>query len=154
MRKLQYSDAASRLALAMAMSVAILAAAPLGTAARAAADVVTTLSGLKFSDARIGTGASPGAGQTCVVQYTGWLYVNGAKGKKFDSSIDRGKPLEFVIGRGQVIPAWDEGIATMKVGGRRTLIVPPDLGYGARGAGATIPPNSWLAFDVELLAIK
>ncbi len=88
------------------------------------------------------------------MHYTGWLYVNGAKGKKFDSSRDRGEPFEFAIGQGKVIPGWDEGIESMKVGGKRTLIIPPQLGYGAAGAGASIPPNSTLIFDVELLDVK
>ncbi len=115
---------------------------------------MTTASGLKIIDTQVGTGPMPTPGQTCVMHYTGWLYENGAKGKKFDSSVDRGKPFEFVIGRGQVIAGWDEGVATMKVGGKRTLIIPPKLGYGARGAGGVIPPNATLMFDVELLGVK
>jgi peptidylprolyl isomerase len=124
-------------------------------AAPALAQPVTTLpDGLKIIDTKVGTGASPKPGQTAVVHYTGWLYENGAKGKKFDSSVDRGQPFEFPIGQHQVIAGWDEGVATMKVGGKRTLIIPPDLGYGARGAGGVIPPNATLIFDVELLGIK
>jgi peptidylprolyl isomerase len=119
-----------------------------------AQNVVTTASGLKYIDVKPGTGASPRTGQTCVMHYTGWLYENGKKGEKFDSSVDRGEPFEFKIGMGQVIAGWDEGVATMKVGGKRTLIIPPALGYGARGAGGVIPPNATLLFDVELLAIK
>jgi peptidylprolyl isomerase len=115
---------------------------------------VTTPSGLKITDTKVGTGASPKTGQTCVMHYTGWLYENGAKGKKFDSSVDRGQPFEFPIGTHRVIAGWDEGVATMKVGGKRTLIIPPDLGYGARGAGGAIPPNATLIFDVELLDVK
>src|SRR5579862_6863688 len=110
--------------------------------------------GLKIIDTQVGTGASPKTGQTCVMHYTGWLYENGTKGKKFDSSVDRGQPFEFAIGTGHVIKGWDEGVATMKVGGKRTLIIPPELGYGARGAGGVIPPNATLIFDVELLAVK
>jgi peptidylprolyl isomerase len=114
----------------------------------------TTPSGLQIIDTKIGTGPSPRTGQTCVMHYTGWLYENGAKGKKFDSSVDRGEPFEFKIGTHQVIGGWDEGVATMKVGGKRTLIIPPALGYGARGAGSAIPPNATLIFDVELLGVK
>jgi peptidylprolyl isomerase len=134
----------------MALSVLLGMAAP---SARAQAPV-TTQSGLAIIDAKVGTGPSPKPGQTCVMHYTGWLYENGKKGAKFDSSVDRGQPFEFKIGMHQVIAGWDEGVATMKVGGRRTLIIPPELGYGARGAGSAIPPNATLIFDVELLAIK
>jgi len=119
-----------------------------------AQNVVTTPSGLKYIDIKAGTGASPRTGQTVVVNYTGWLYENGKKGAKFDSSLDRHEPFEFPIGMHQVIAGWDEGVATMKVGGKRTLIIPPALGYGARGAGGVIPPNATLLFDVDLLAIK
>jgi peptidylprolyl isomerase len=115
---------------------------------------MTTASGLKITDTKVGTGVSPRTGQTCVMHYTGWLYQNGAKGAKFDSSVDRGQPFEFSIGTGQVIKGWDEGVATMKVGGKRTLIIPPALGYGSRGAGGVIPPNATLIFEVELLAVK
>ena len=115
---------------------------------------MTTETGLKFTDTNVGTGASPKSGQTCVMLYTGWLSEGGAKGKKFDSSVDRGAPFEFPIGMKRVIGGWDEGVATMKVGGKRTLIIPPQLGYGERGAGGVIPPNATLIFDVELLAIK
>jgi peptidylprolyl isomerase len=116
--------------------------------------VMTTPSGLKIIDTLPGTGASPKTGQTCVMHYTGWLYENATKGKKFDSSVDRNEPFAFKIGVGQVIPGWDEGVLTMKVGGKRTLIIPPGLGYGARGAGGVIPPNATLIFDVELIGIK
>jgi peptidylprolyl isomerase len=88
------------------------------------------------------------------VHYTGWLYNNGAKGTKFDSSVDRGQPFQFTLGAHQVIAGWDEGVAGMKVGGKRTLIIPPELGYGARGAGGVIPPNATLMFDVELLGVQ
>ena len=115
---------------------------------------IMTPSGLRITDSKIGTGATPRAGQICVMHYTGWLHQNGKKGEKFDSSLDRGKPFEFMIGRRQVIAGWDEGVATMKVGGKRTLIIPPELGYGARGAGNVIPPNATLIFDVELLDVK
>ena len=115
---------------------------------------MTTPSGLQITDTKVGTGATPRTGQTCVMHYTGWLYENGAKGKKFDSSVDRGEPFEFPIGARRVIAGWDEGVATMKVGGKRTLIIPPALGYGARGAGGVIPPNATLIFEVELLGVK
>jgi peptidylprolyl isomerase len=119
-----------------------------------AQQAVTTPSGLKYIDVKAGTGPSPKTGQTCVMHYTGWLYEGDKKGAKFDSSVDRGQPFEFKIGMHQVIAGWDEGVATMNVGGKRTLIIPPELGYGARGAGNVIPPNATLMFDVELLAIK
>jgi len=122
--------------------------------AQTAGKTMTTASGLQITDTTVGTGASPKPGQTCVMHYTGWLYVNGMKGKKFDSSVDRGEPFEFPIGRGRVIKGWDEGVASMKVGGKRTLIIPPALGYGDRGAGGVIPPNAVLMFDVELLGVK
>jgi peptidylprolyl isomerase len=115
---------------------------------------MTTPSGLKIIDTQPGTGASPKTGQTCVMHYTGWLYEDGTKGKKFDSSVDRNEPFEFKIGLHQVIVGWDEGVSTMKVGGKRTLIIPPELGYGARGAGGVIPGNATLIFDVELICIK
>ena len=115
---------------------------------------MTTASGLQIADTKVGTGASPRTGQICVMHYTGWLYTNGAKGAKFDSSLDRGQPFEFPIGTGRVIRGWDEGVASMKVGGKRTLIIPADLGYGARGAGGVIPPNATLIFEVELLGVK
>ena len=119
-----------------------------------AQNVVTTPSGLKYIDITVGTGASPRTGQTCVMHYTGWLYQGGKKGAKFDSSVDRNEPFEFKIGMHQVIAGWDEGVATMKVGGKRMLIIPPELGYGARGAGGVIPPNATLIFDIELIGIK
>lgn len=110
----------------------------------------TTESGLTFEDTVVGTGVMPQTGQTVVVHYTGWL----TDGAKFDSSRDRGAPFRFTIGRGQVIKGWDEGVATMQVGGRRTLTIPPALGYGARGAGGVIPPQATLVFDVELLDVQ
>jgi peptidylprolyl isomerase len=141
----------------LALAVIILAAniaALAPAAAQTTGKRVTTPSGLQIIDTVVGTGASPKTGQTCVMHYTGWLYENGAKGTKFDSSVDRGKPFEFPIGMHRVIAGWDEGVATMKVGGKRTLIIPPDLGYGERGAGGVIPPNATLMFDVELLDVK
>ena len=106
------------------------------------------------NDTQPGTGAQPKQGQTAVVHYTGYLNDNGKKGKKFDSSVDRGQPFEFPVGAGRVIKGWDEGVGSMKVGGKRTLIIPPQLGYGAQGAGGVIPPNATLIFDVELLGVK
>lgn len=119
-----------------------------------AAEEVTSKSGLKYIDTKVGEGVSPEVGQNCVMHYTGWIYKDGAKGEKFDSSVDRGQPFEFAIGTGQVIKGWDEGVATMKVGGKRTLIIPPELGYGSRGAGGVIPPNATLIFEVELLDVQ
>jgi FKBP-type peptidyl-prolyl cis-trans isomerase FkpA len=111
---------------------------------------VTMQDGLKYTDDQVGTGAVATAGKTAVVHYTGWLL----DGTKFDSSRDRNQPFSFPLGAGQVIKGWDEGVAGMKVGGKRTLIVPPALGYGARGAGGVIPPNATLKFDVELLDVR
>jgi len=113
-----------------------------------------TATGLQYEDTAQGTGAEAKKGQTCVMHYTGWLWENGAKGKKFDSSLDRGTPFSFPLGQGRVIKGWDEGVATMKVGGKRTLLIPPDLGYGSRGAGGVIPANATLLFEVELLDVK
>ncbi len=111
-------------------------------------------SGLSHEDTEPGAGASPANGQTCVMHYTGWLWVDGKKGAKFDSSLDRGKPFTFPLGQGRVIKGWDEGVASMKVGGKRSLLIPPSLGYGASGAGGVIPPNATLLFEVELLEVR
>jgi peptidylprolyl isomerase len=113
-----------------------------------------TPSGLGYEDSVVGSGATPRRGQTCVMHYTGWLWENDAKGKKFDSSVDRGRPFSFQLGVGQVIGGWDEGVATMPVGTKRTLLIPPVLGYGARGAAGVIPPNATLLFEVELLETR
>jgi peptidylprolyl isomerase len=139
-----------RTALLSLVAAAVTSKSALAQAPKA----VTTPSGLRIIDTKVGTGASPRPGQTCVMHYTGWLYENGAKGNKFDSSVDRNEPFEFEIGQRRVIAGWDEGVASMKVGGKRTLIIPPALGYGARGAGGVIPPNATLIFDVELLGVK
>jgi peptidylprolyl isomerase len=160
---------AFRFACAVAICAAVLAACDAPTAPPPKSDTpdsaaqaqttgtamtTTTASGLQFADTVAGTGASPATGQMCVMHYTGWLYKDGVKGSKFDSSVDRGQPFEFTIGVGQVIKGWDEGVSTMKIGGKRTLIIPPALGYGARGAAGVIPPNATLIFDVELLGVK
>ena len=114
----------------------------------------TLPSGLIYTDSEVGTGAEAVSGNTVSVHYTGWLQEkDGSKGKKFDSSVDRGSPFGFRLGAGQVIQGWDQGVAGMKVGGKRTLIIPSELGYGARGAGGVIPPNATLIFDVELLGV-
>ena len=154
MRAFLSASAVAAFALVTALAGVCAAIAPTSATAQAAGATMTTPSGLKITDSKVGTGATPKTGQTCVMHYTGWLYENGAKGKKFDSSVDRGQPFEFAIGKQQVISGWDEGVATMKVGGKRTLIIPPELGYGARGAGNTIPANATLIFDVELLGVK
>lgn len=114
------------------------------------AKLETTPSGLQYSVDAVGTGAQPRPGQTVSVHYTGWL----TNGTKFDSSRDRGAPIEFPIGMGRVIAGWDEGVGAMKVGEKRTLVIPPTLGYGARGAGGVIPPNATLVFKVELVGVK
>jgi FKBP-type peptidyl-prolyl cis-trans isomerase len=113
-----------------------------------------TASGLQYEDTASGTGAAATAGQTCVMHYTGWLWKDGAKGAKFDSSRDRGSPFSFKLGAGQVIRGWDEGVAGIQIGGKRSLLIPPELGYGARGAGGVIPPNATLLFEVELLELR
>jgi len=127
--------------------------APTAAAAKSESAAINYASGLRVADGKVGAGAFPKRGQICVMHYTGWLYQNGQKGAKFDSSVDRGKPFEFPLGMGAVIKGWDEGVATMKVGGKRTLIIPPDLGYGGT-ARTGIPAYSTLIFEVELLAVK
>ncbi len=112
---------------------------------------------LQITDTTVGDGAEATAGQQVSVHYTGWLYDDSAadkRGDKFDSSLDRGRPFDFPLGGGRVIQGWDQGVAGMKVGGKRTLVIPPEMGYGSRGAGGVIPPNAALVFDVELLAVK
>jgi FKBP-type peptidyl-prolyl cis-trans isomerase len=137
------------------LALAILAvSAPVGRSNAADNQVTEMPDGLKYTDTKIGDGATARAGNKVSVNYTGWLYNNGAKGAKFDSSLDRGQPFQFTLGAHQVISGWDEGVAGMKVGGKRTLIIPPELGYGARGAGGAIPPNATLMFDVDLLQVQ
>lgn len=123
---------------------------PVAANLTAGASAVTTPSGLKYEDMKVGEGAAPAVGQRVKVHYTGWL----TDGKKFDSSVDRGQPFTFALGRGMVIKGWDEGVASMKIGGKRKLFIPPELGYGARGAGGVIPPNATLVFEVELLGAE
>ncbi len=113
----------------------------------------TTPSGLQYEDTVVGSGEEARAGNRVSVHYTGWLYENDERGSKFDSSKDRGDPFRFAIGAGQVIRGWDEGVQGMKVGGARVLVIPPQLGYGAAGAGGVIPPNATLLFEVELLGV-
>ncbi len=115
--------------------------------------MITTPSGLNYEDTVLGDGAEAAAGQHVTVHYTGWLYIDGVAGKKFDSSKDRGDPFDFPLGGGMVIRGWDEGVQGMKIGGTRRLVIPPELGYGPRGAGGVIPPNATLLFEVELLAV-
>ena len=144
-----------RLAGAAAALAIIAAWTPAGRAVAADTQVIEMPNGLKYTDVKVGDGATANAGNKVSVNYTGWLYNNGAKGAKFDSSLDRGQPFQFTLGAHQVIAGWDEGVAGMKVGGKRTLIIPPELGYGARGAGGgAIPPNATLIFDVELLQVQ
>ena len=154
MRAFPRAGALAALALAIAFTGVTAAGVFTTATAQDTGKTMTTPTGLQITDSKTGEGATPKTGQICVMHYTGWLYENGAKGKKFDSSVDRGEPFEFAIGKRQVIGGWDEGVATMKVGGKRTLIIPPALGYGARGAGGVIPPNATLIFDVELLEVK
>jgi FKBP-type peptidyl-prolyl cis-trans isomerase len=138
--------------IAVAMLLVTAAAAPAAMTTTAAQAEQT--GGLKITDVKVGNGPVAAPGQKVTVNYTGWLYVNGAKGAKFDSSFDHGAPFTFPLGAGAVIPGWDKGVAGMKVGGERTLIIPPDMGYGATGTpGGPIPPNATLFFDVQLLKV-
>jgi FKBP-type peptidyl-prolyl cis-trans isomerase FkpA len=116
--------------------------------------LTTTASGLQYEDTTVGEGTEATKGKNVSVHYTGWLYKDGEQGAKFDSSRDRNDPFEFSLGAGMVIKGWDEGVQGMKIGGKRTLIIPAALGYGARGAGGVIPPNATLKFDVELLQVR
>src|SRR5205814_6838233 len=150
MKSIQLGVAAAALAL-----VSLTVPSFIASAADGAPGKMSELpSGLKYTDTTVGTGTEATKGKKVSVHYTGWLYNNGAKGTKFDSSVDRGQPFQFTLGAHQVIAGWDEGVAGMKVGGKRTLIIPPELGYGARGAGGVIPPNATLMFDVELLGVQ
>jgi FKBP-type peptidyl-prolyl cis-trans isomerase FkpA len=138
--------------VAMALLVSVLAAACAGDTNMGR----STVTALQKQDVKAGTGAEATPGRNVTVHYTGWLYDEGKsdhKGTKFDSSRDRNEPFTFRLGGGEVIPGWDQGVAGMKVGGQRTLTIPPDLGYGSQGAGGVIPPNATLVFDVELLNV-
>ena len=143
-----------RIACAAASLAIVAAITPIGRSAAAATGVIEMPDGFKYTDIKTGDGAEATPGKKVSVHYTGWLSNNGAKGAKFDSSVDRGQPFQFALGAHQVIAGWDEGVAGMKVGGERTLIIPPELGYGARGAGGVIPPNATLIFDVQLLGVQ
>lgn len=141
----------------VAIAAALLAAIP--SLARAEdridpAKMQVTESGLRYQDLKTTKGEQPVRGQTCRMHYTGWLWEGGKKGAKFDSSVDAGKPFAFPLGRGRVIKGWDEGVATMRVGGKRLLLIPPQLGYGDEGAGGVIPPGATLLFEVELLGVE
>jgi FKBP-type peptidyl-prolyl cis-trans isomerase FkpA len=152
--------------LALASAVAAVFIAPSGITLALAADTAPTVpqsksdakvQQLQITDSTAGTGAEAVSGKTVVVHYTGWLYDPAAsdkKGRKFDSSVDRGQPFTFPLGAGKVIRGWDEGVAGMRVGGKRTLVIPPAMGYGSRGAGGVIPPDATLLFDVELLGVR
>ena len=116
--------------------------------------IITTKSGLQYFDTKIGDGAEAKKGSQIEVHYTGWLYIDGKKGKKFDSSVDRGTPIAFRLGAGRMIRGWDEGLVGVKVGGKRTLIIPPDLGYGKAGRPPVIPANTYMIFECEMMSVK
>jgi len=138
-----------------ALTTLLLLAAPVAPVAAApVADAMVLTGGTRVVDTKVGSGAVAISGKAVTLHYTGWLYVDGGKGKKFDSSLDRGEPFRFLLGGGQVIGGWDEGVVGMQVGGKRTLIIPPEQGYGDNGAGADIPPGATLIFDVELLKVE
>jgi len=142
---------------AIGLSLLVLAAACGRTSTPQPGEGMSNITELMKADAKVGTGNEAAAGRQVTVHYTGWLYDAAApdhKGRKFDSSRDRNEPFDFRLGAGQVIRGWDEGVAGMKVGGQRTLTIPPAFGYGARGAGGVIPPNATLVFDVELLNVR
>jgi FKBP-type peptidyl-prolyl cis-trans isomerase FkpA len=155
-----------RRGIAVASAAAVMALAPSETTMAQAAETAPSpsqskmdakITQLQKTDTTMGTGSEALKGKTAVVHYTGWLYDPAAadkKGRKFDSSLDRGQPFSFLIGAGRVIRGWDEGVVGMRVGGRRTLVIPPDMGYGSRGAGGVIPPDATLLFEIELLDVK
>jgi len=153
-----YSVASLYRSIAVFIARAALAATLLATAVSAQpappAAAIVMPGGTRATDTKVGTGPEAQPGRIIAVHYTGWLYSDGGRGKKFDSSRDRNEPFTFTLGAGDVILGWDEGFAGMKVGGKRTLIIPSEAGYGARGAGDDIPPGATLIFDVELLGIR
>jgi FKBP-type peptidyl-prolyl cis-trans isomerase FkpA len=154
MKSTSFLAAAAALALVLLTAPHPAAAQQAPAQQGAPAKMTELANGLKYMDTKVGAGVEAKRGEKVTVHYTGWLYNNGEKGKKFDSSVDRSEPFSFNLGAGQVIPGWDQGVAGMKVGGKRTLIIPASLGYGARGTpGGPIPPNATLIFDVELLKV-
>ena len=149
--------ASATAAVFLVPSAITFAQAPTGATTPPSSKMDAKVTQMEKIDTKVGNGTEAVAGKTAVVHYTGWLYDPEAtekKGKKFDSSLDRGSPFSFPLGAGRVIRGWDEGVVGMRVGGKRTLIIPADMGYGARGAGGVIPPNATLIFDVELLDVK
>jgi FKBP-type peptidyl-prolyl cis-trans isomerase FkpA len=141
----------------MRLTLAMLCSLALSACGSSTGEGRSNVTQLQKTDGKVGTGTEATAGQRVTVHYTGWLYDETKpdhKGRKFDSSKDRNEPFDFRLGGGEVIRGWDEGVAGMKVGGQRTLTIPPDMGYGARGAGGVIPPNATLVFDVELLDVR
>jgi FKBP-type peptidyl-prolyl cis-trans isomerase len=154
---MSFRFAAVAAAIGLSMNIAVSALAQDGKAASAPAQEgkeVTLPDGLKYTDTKVGDGDEAKKGYILSMNYTGWLYKNGSKGAQFDSSSKTGKPFTFKLGGGQVIKGWDEGIEGMKAGGKRTLIIPPNLAYGAAGAGGVIPPNATLIFEVELISAR
>jgi peptidylprolyl isomerase len=138
----------------MAVVTVLLPGCATSTSPQVTAQAAAPAPALQIKDIQVGTGAAPKLGQSAVVHYTGWLYEDGKKGKKFDSSVDRGQPFAFKIGQRQVIAGWDQGVASMRIGGKRTLIIPPNLAYGSPGSPPAIPPNATLIFDIELLDLR
>jgi peptidylprolyl isomerase len=155
LRAFSSSNAGVLFALAIAGATAGCAAGTSGTdSAQMTASAATAAPSLQITDTKLGTGVSPKPGHICIVHYTGWVYDNGAKGAKFDSSADRKQPFSFQLGQHKVIEGWEQGVTTMKIGGKRTLIIPPALAYGSAGHAPMVPPNATLIFEIELLDVK
>jgi peptidylprolyl isomerase len=150
LRAFSSSNAGVLIALAVAGAIAGCTAGTSGTNSAQ----MTAAPSLQITDSKLGTGLSPKPGHICIVHYTGWVYENGAKGAKFDSSVDRKKPFSFQLGQHKVIEGWEQGVATMKIGGKRTLIIPPALAYGSAGHAPMIPPHATLIFEIELVDVK